>query len=66
MFDETFAKLIDARSNLACSVIDTIGFDGKSTSAVVVVGGKGSDGKNVKYVEMLIPGQSFFFRGKEK
>ena len=60
------AKLIDGRSSMGCAVIDTIGFDNKDTKAVVVVGGIGEDGKNVKDVEMMIQGQPFFFRGNIK
>eukprot|EP00093_Oithona_nana_P010748 10748.XXX_219600_220376_1 [CDS] Oithona nana genome sequencing. len=59
------AKLIDGRSSMGCAVIDTIGFDNKDTKAVVVVGGIGEDGKNVKDVEMMIQGQPFFFRGPQ-
>ena len=62
-FDETSAKLIDARSNLACAAMDTLDFDGNPTSIVVVVGGIGEDNKNVKYVEIMMRNQPFFFRG---
>ena len=58
------AKLIDGRASMGCAVINTIGFDNNPTKALVVVGGIGEDGKNVKDVEMMIQGQPFFFRGK--
>ena len=63
-FNESQAKLIDPRSDLACATFETYGFHGEPANVVVVVGGKGEDQKNVKHVEMMLEGFPFFFRGK--